>query len=164
MREKLSQVLDEVVVHAQAQDSLLEDGSFAHKIYCVLHTFFELPVLFDELGDLLMLASDDFLQLLFLILYTLQFLLIKLLEFSQMALSYLMILLAAFLVINLGLHVGPFYFSLHLLHSRLQTSHTVFQFADFLQVLVTLFFQGFNETELLVNATFWLNRFSKLCL
>lgn len=117
--EELSQVLDEVVVHTQIHDSLLEDGPFAHEGHCILHALFELPVLLDELGDLLMLTSDDLLQLILLILHALQFFLVKLLEFSQVALSYLMVLLSALLVVYLGFHIGPFDLGLHLLHPRL---------------------------------------------
>jgi hypothetical protein len=89
-----------------------------------------------------MLASDDLLQLLLLIFHTLQLLLIKLLKFCQVALSYLMVLLSALFVVDLGLHIGPLHLGFHLLHPRLQTSHAVFQLADFLQLLVALFFQG----------------------
>ncbi len=83
---------------------------------CILHSILKLLVFLDELSNLLILAAYNLFQFFLLFFQSFHLFLIELFEFFEVALSNLMILLSAFLVVDLGLHVGPLYFSLHLLH------------------------------------------------
>jgi hypothetical protein len=140
----LRQVLYQVIVHAQVHHPLLKDGTFLHEGDCVLHAFLQLLVFLYQLGNLLVLATDDLFQLFLLLLESFELIFIEFLELCEVGFCNFVVLLFALFVVDLGFHVCTLNFCPHFLHARLKRGQFVLELADFFQLLVALLLQLFD--------------------